>query len=285
MSEEAVNNRYRMAIIADPQLTDWWSYHQSGLLLALVEMYTDIYMKRSFRRLHASLRPDAVLFLGDLNDGGRNTDEQTFVKNTGRFFEWVFATKSSAWNQDPIVSDVLPGETAEFASPEEPQNNNSNSNKNKINNNSNSQLKKRQELTPEEKASNVEISGQYVQRVEAPLEATERRSIRDSGRSLRLYVAGNHDVGFGDTLIRSSMVRYKRVFGSVNYEVNVGNHSLVVLDTLALSSGVPSIRDESQQFLDHIKQGTQIAINSKGLGFMEILGIYGRSFQHEIGEV
>ncbi|KAK3811622.1 MAG: Metallo-dependent phosphatase-like protein, partial [Linnemannia elongata] len=156
-----------MAIIADPQLTDWMSYHQSGLLLALVEAYTDIYMKRSFRRLHASLRPDAVLFLGDLNDGGRNTDDQTFVRNTGRFFEWIFATKR---------------------------------------------------------------------------------------RSLRLYMAGNHDVGFGDTLIRSSMVRYKRVFGSVNYEVNVGNHSLVVLDTLALSSRVPSIRGESQQFLDHIKQ-------------------------------
>ncbi|KAG0287594.1 hypothetical protein BGZ96_008488 [Linnemannia gamsii] len=255
-SEEAVNNQYRMAIIADPQLTDWWSYHQSGLLLALVEMYTDIYMKRSFRRLHASLRPDAVLFLGDLNDGGRNTDEQTFVKNTGRFFEWVFATKSSAWNQDPIVSDALPDETEEFASPEQQQNSNSNSNCNSYenNSNSNSQVKKRQELTPEEKASNVDISGHYVQRVEVPLEATERRRIRDSGRSLRLYVAGNHDVGFGDTLIRSSMVRYKRVFGSVNYEVTVGNHSLVVLDTLALSSGVPSIRDESQQFLDHIKQ-------------------------------
>ncbi|KAK3837470.1 MAG: Metallo-dependent phosphatase-like protein, partial [Linnemannia gamsii] len=156
-----------MAIIADPQLTDWMSYHQSGLLLALVEMYTDIYMKRSFRRLHASLRPDAVLFLGDLNDGGRNTDQKTFEKNTGRFFEWIFATDSSA---------------------------------------------------------------------------------------LRLYVAGNHDVGFGDTLIRSSMKRYKRVFGSVNYEVNVGNHSLVVLDTLALSSKVPSIREESQLFLDQIKQ-------------------------------
>jgi len=251
-----------MAIIADPQLTDWWSYHQSGILLALVEMYTDIYMKRSFRRLHASLRPDAVLFLGDLNDGGRNTDEQTFVKNTARFFEWVFATKSSAWNQDPIVSDALPGETAEFASPEQQQNNNSNSYENNIN--SNSQVKKRQELTPEEKASNVDISGHYVQRVEVPLEATERRRIRDSGRSLRLYVAGNHDVGFGDTLIRSSMVRYKRVFGSVNYEVTVGNHSLVVLDTLALSSGVPSIRDESQHFLDHIKQGTQFGINSRG---------------------
>lgn len=237
-----------MAIIADPQLTDWMSYHQSGLLLALVEAYTDIYMKRSFRRLHASLRPDAVLFLGDLNDGGRNTDSQTFIKNTRRFFEWVFATKRSAWNQEPIVTDTLVGETAVSALAKELQNNDSEEE-------NSSYLKKRQELTQEEKAVKVDITGHYVQRVEVPLEAEERRKIRESGKSLRLYVAGNHDVGFGDTLIQSSMVRYKRVFGSVNYEVNVGNHSLVVLDTLALSSKDHSIRGESQQFLDDIKQG------------------------------
>ncbi|KAG0278167.1 hypothetical protein BGZ95_004557, partial [Linnemannia exigua] len=247
-SEEAINSRYRMAIIADPQLTDWMSYHQSGLLLALVEAYTDIYMKRSFRRLHASLRPDAVLFLGDLNDGGRNSDERTFVKNTRRFFEWVFATKSSAWNQDPVVTDALPGETVASALAEELENDDNG------NEDNSSSMKKRQELTQEEKAVNMDITGHYVQRFVVPLETTERQKIRDSGRSLRLYVAGNHDVGFGDTLIRSSMVRYKRVFGSVNYEVNVGNHSLVVLDTLALSSRVPSIRDESQKLLNHIKQ-------------------------------
>ncbi|KAG0381203.1 hypothetical protein BGX24_006575 [Mortierella sp. AD032] len=230
-----------MAIIADPQLTDWMSYHQSGLLLALVEMYTDIYMKRSFRRLHASLRPDAVLFLGDLNDGGRNTDQKTFEKNTGRFFEWIFATNSSAWNQGPIVMDALDGETAAIPATAGAASTNSNN------------LRKRQSLTEEEKARNEDITGHYVQRVEAPLDSIERLRIRDSGQSLRLYVAGNHDVGFGDTLIRSSMKRYKRVFGSVNYEVNVGNHSLVVLDTLALSSKVPSIREESQLFLDQIK--------------------------------
>ncbi|KAG0071435.1 hypothetical protein BGZ89_010657 [Linnemannia elongata] len=137
-----------MAIIADPQLTDWMSYHQSGLLLALVEAYTDIYMKRRFRRLHASLHPDAVLFLGDLNDGGRNSDDQTFVKNTKRFFEWVFATKSSAWNQDPVVKDALPGETVASALAEKLENDDNS------NEDNNSSMKKRQELTQEEKAVN-----------------------------------------------------------------------------------------------------------------------------------
>ncbi|KAF9931627.1 hypothetical protein FBU30_009803 [Linnemannia zychae] len=173
-SEEAIQNRYRMAIIADPQLTDWLSYHQSGLLLAIVETYTDIYMKRSFRRLHASLRPDAVLFLGDLNDGGRITNNATFIKNTNRFIERVFATKSSGWNQDPIVTDAIKDES-EF----KPVINSLNSN-NKV---------KRQALSEEEEAAYVNITGHYVQRIEAPLEANKRQQIRNTGKSLRLYVA------------------------------------------------------------------------------------------------
>ncbi|ORZ09037.1 Metallo-dependent phosphatase-like protein, partial [Lobosporangium transversale] len=123
-------------------------------------------MRRSFKRLHASLRPDAVIFLGDLLDGGRTTFGKTFDKNKGRFFERVFITL------------------------------------------------------------------------------------------VRLYVAGNHDVGFGDKLVRPSMVRYKRIFGSVNYEIKIGNHSLVVLDTLALSSELPDIRQESQQFLSQLMNET-----------------------------
>ncbi|KAH7043147.1 hypothetical protein BKA57DRAFT_441148 [Linnemannia elongata] len=64
------------------------------------------------------------------------------------------------------------------------------------------------------------------------------------------------------------MVRYKRVFGSVNYEVNVGNHSLVVLNTLALSSRVPSIRDESQKLLNHIKLAVSYLGPATSLGLM-----------------
>ncbi|KAF8927250.1 hypothetical protein BGZ58_010534 [Dissophora ornata] len=199
------------------------SYHQSGLLLALVETYTDIYMKRSFNRMHASLRPDAVLFLGDLNDGGRDSYGETFDKNSNRFFEKVFETKSSAWNQQPIVMDAVDS-TAPTAPPPNDRD-----------------------------AANMNITGRYRQLVDVPLDANEREAIRNSGKSVRLYVAGNHDVGFGNTLVRPSVARFKRVFGSINYEIEVGNHSLVVLDTLALSSDVRDIREESQQFLTQMK--------------------------------
>ncbi|KAF9402908.1 hypothetical protein BGX21_008101 [Mortierella sp. AD011] len=217
-SEEALKERYRVAIVADPQLTDWMSYNQTGLLLGLVETYTDIFMKRSFHRMHASLRPDAVLFLGDLNDGGRASFGEVFEKNKYRFFEKVFETKSTAWNQKPIIMDAGSN------------------------------------TTPEEGSSyeSTSITGHYRQLVEIPSDAAEREAIRKSGKSVRLYVAGNHDVGFGDTLVKPAMIRYKQEFGSVNYEVNVGNHSFVVLDTLALSSKVPGIREEAQHFLEEV---------------------------------
>ncbi|KAH7048036.1 Metallo-dependent phosphatase-like protein, partial [Linnemannia elongata] len=159
-----------IVIIADPQLTDWYSYKQTGLALWLTEFYTDLFMRKSFARLHRRLQPDMVLFLGDLLDGGRETvaghDRGVYEKNKHRFLD----------------------------------------------------------------------------------------KIRQDGKSARLYVAGNHDVGFGDTLVRQAMKRYKGDFGSVNYEIKVGNHSLVVLDTLSLSSNITSVREESRGFLARMEQ-------------------------------
>ncbi|KAG0046885.1 hypothetical protein BGZ83_007960 [Gryganskiella cystojenkinii] len=212
-SDPAMKDRYRIAIIADPQLTDWYSYRQTGFVLRLVQIYTDLYMRRSFRRLHSSLRPDAVLFLGDLNDGGRSSQGQVFEEDSHRFYERVFATKSTAWNQEPVIMDETEGKENS-------------------------------------------ITGHYSQVRDIPETAADRQALRDEGRSLRLYVAGNHDVGIGNTLVRSSMIRFKKIFGSVNYEIEVGNHTLVVLDTLSLSSDITEIRQESQLFLNQMEQET-----------------------------
>ncbi|KAK3817713.1 MAG: hypothetical protein J3Q66DRAFT_189204 [Benniella sp.] len=185
-SHEAMRERYRIGIISGPQLTDWFSHYQSGALLKLVETYTDLYMKRSFHRLHKSLQPEAVLFLGDLIDGGGDSNKAVFDKNTRRF-ERVFGTRSSVWNRAPIFMDAEPA------------------------------------VIPTDGAQ-VNITGRYEQRLGMLFDAKSRELVRGYGRSARLYVAGNHDVGFGNTLIRSSMVRYKQTFGSTNYEVSVGNH-------------------------------------------------------------
>ncbi|KAF9581847.1 hypothetical protein BGW38_001003, partial [Lunasporangiospora selenospora] len=216
---------YRIAIIADPQLTDWYSYNQSGWVLTLVEFYTDLFMRRSFHRLHNHLSPDAVLFLGDLMDGGRETeDPKEFFKNMDRFYNKVFYSKDTAWNQSPIVMDIEENDEQE-----------------------------QRNMGPR-KAEELEepITGHHQQLVDVPMDRSSRAAIRESGKSVRLFVAGNHDVGFGDTLIRKSMVRYKKEFGSVNYEIKVGNHSLIVLDTLALSANKTTIREEAQEFLSSI---------------------------------
>ncbi|KAJ3413088.1 hypothetical protein HDV05_008542 [Chytridiales sp. JEL 0842] len=50
-----------------------------GILLSLTQFYSDIYMKRNFKLLTSSMKPDAVVFLGDIMDGGREwTDDSIF---------------------------------------------------------------------------------------------------------------------------------------------------------------------------------------------------------------
>ena len=65
----------RIALVADPQLTEPYSYGHSGLLETIVEYYSDQYMAKSFRLLQWWLDPEAVFFLGDLFDGGREHEE------------------------------------------------------------------------------------------------------------------------------------------------------------------------------------------------------------------
>ncbi|KAG0564299.1 hypothetical protein M758_8G095400 [Ceratodon purpureus] len=62
----------RIAVIADPQLTDRTSYNQKpgSLALRLTQFYSDIYMRRAFRSSVLGKKPDQIIFLGDLLDGG-----------------------------------------------------------------------------------------------------------------------------------------------------------------------------------------------------------------------
>jgi hypothetical protein len=64
-------------IIGDPQLTDKFSYGRKGIIQWLTEFYSDLYMRRNWKKLNRIAKPDAVVFLGDLMDGGREwTDDQ-----------------------------------------------------------------------------------------------------------------------------------------------------------------------------------------------------------------
>ena len=65
-------NPHHLVFIADPQLVDPHTYPGRPWPLSTLTMrYTDMYMRKSFRRIKDVLVPDSVMFLGDLFDGGR----------------------------------------------------------------------------------------------------------------------------------------------------------------------------------------------------------------------
>ncbi|SCU89512.1 LAME_0E03972g1_1 [Lachancea meyersii CBS 8951] len=70
-----------------------------------------------------------------------------------------------------------------------------------------------------------------------------------------MSLPGNHDIGFGDTVMEKSLSRFQVYFGDPSTKWNVGNHTVVLLDTISLSdtqnqevSAVP------RNFLDQFAQ-------------------------------
>ncbi|KAI1326955.1 hypothetical protein F5Y16DRAFT_216938 [Xylariaceae sp. FL0255] len=79
---------HRLIFVADPQLIDPHSYPgRPWPINPLTMKITDNYMKRSYTNLQKTLRPDSVVFLGDLFDGGREwkTAQGDFVNDP----EWA----------------------------------------------------------------------------------------------------------------------------------------------------------------------------------------------------
>ena len=62
-------------MIANPQIIDDYSYGRTGILQKITEVYTDMYMRKNWINLQHIFDPDAVIFLGDLMDGGREWDD------------------------------------------------------------------------------------------------------------------------------------------------------------------------------------------------------------------
>ncbi|KAH7027516.1 uncharacterized protein B0I36DRAFT_364705 [Microdochium trichocladiopsis] len=79
---------HRLVFVADPQLIDPHSYPgRPWPINPLTMRITDNYMRRGYTQLQRILRPDSVMFLGDLFDGGRewktaqgNFDEPEWAK-------------------------------------------------------------------------------------------------------------------------------------------------------------------------------------------------------------
>ncbi|CDR45992.1 CYFA0S21e00408g1_1 [Cyberlindnera fabianii] len=50
-----------------------------------------------------------------------------------------------------------------------------------------------------------------------------------------MSLPGNHDIGFGETVNVTSLERFKAIFGPTSSIHDIGNHTLVLLDTISLS--------------------------------------------------
>lgn len=65
-------------------------------------------------------------------------------------------------------------------------------------------------------------------------------------------LAGNHDIGFGDTIIQSSLNRFKSYFGPTSQVIDIAGHQIVLLDTISLSNtNNEEIYGEVRQFLQN----------------------------------
>lgn len=93
----------RIGLIGDPQLVDENTYARRGLALLMTKFYTDLYMKKNYRLLNHYFTLNTTIFTGDLFDGGREWDDETWTKEYHRFFK-VFPQRSV-----PRVITSMPG--------------------------------------------------------------------------------------------------------------------------------------------------------------------------------
>lgn len=94
----------RIAIVADPQLTDETSYasvRRGTAMLRFVEYHSDVFMRKSFLELVRHVAPAAIVFAGDMFDGARYVSPDSYAASERRF-EWIFE------RPDGLSSRTLP---------------------------------------------------------------------------------------------------------------------------------------------------------------------------------
>lgn len=64
-------------------------------------------------------------------------------------------------------------------------------------------------------------------------------------------LAGNHDIGF-ETIDINRLKRFSAFFGPPNDFIELGNHTIVLIDSISLSSEDPAIKNKPRQFLDNL---------------------------------
>lgn len=162
---------YNILLVADPQLIDNHTYPDyNSLVLSLSKFTVDNYIYKNYWRLVGHLSPDAVVFLGDLLDNGRESSDEYYEHELARF--------------------------------------------NKL---------------------------------------FQPQTLRKDGMEVFLNVPGNHDIGFGNGVLKHSVGRFERDFGVPNQNFIREEHELVFLDTISLSNkNDASIGARARSFVDEL---------------------------------
>ncbi|CCD22268.1 putative lipid phosphatase CDC1 NDAI_0A01100 [Naumovozyma dairenensis CBS 421] len=80
---------------------------------------------------------------------------------------------------------------------------------------------------------------------------------KKQSRMTVMSLPGNHDIGFGDTVIESSLERFTTYFGDPSAYVDVGNHTFVLVDTISLSDKLNSnVSEVPKKFLNEFAMGS-----------------------------
>ncbi|KAK6537991.1 hypothetical protein TWF694_010884 [Orbilia ellipsospora] len=88
-------------LIADPQLVDPHTYVRSKPFMAATMYYIDRYLARAYKDILTGLTPSAVLFLGDLFDGGREWNTSINIDAPGGYGKGEKAHMNDAyWHQE-----------------------------------------------------------------------------------------------------------------------------------------------------------------------------------------
>lgn len=76
-----------------------------------------------------------------------------------------------------------------------------------------------------------------------------------SDRKTVFSLPGNHDIGFGETVEVESLKRFRSYFGETSSNHEIGNHTIVLLDTISLSDyNNPEVTTPSKRILERLEK-------------------------------
>lgn len=68
-----------------------------------------------------------------------------------------------------------------------------------------------------------------------------------------MSLPGNHDIGYGDTIIYPAYERFVKIFGEASSTVDIGNHTIVLLDTISMLNSVnETIYNKPYEFVNEL---------------------------------